>query len=154
MYAPPEQITEHSVRVGSFQLISALEDRVVDVVGAPVSKCTVSIVSPSPQFGVVLHCDDTAVVFSSHEYVCDVGEGIGGRSSADRDIGMSGVAIAQLTIGILPPAPDGTIVIDGAGLWVTPGLIDVHSHMGVYPSPGIVSHQDGNEMVSANTAGV
>ena len=27
-------------------------------------------------------------------------------------------------------------VVDAAGKWVTPGLIDVHSHLGVYPEPG------------------
>ncbi|MDX1381985.1 MAG: amidohydrolase, partial [Xanthomonadales bacterium] len=35
--------------------------------------------------------------------------------------------------------------VDGQGRWVTPGLIDVHSHLGVYPSPGITAHEDGNE---------
>ena len=42
-------------------------------------------------------------------------------------------------------APDGATVIDGAGKWVTPGIIDVHSHLGNYPSPGTQSHSDGNE---------
>ncbi|WP_374764153.1 amidohydrolase [Yunchengibacter salinarum] len=43
-------------------------------------------------------------------------------------------------------APDGATVIDGGGKWVTPGIIDVHSHLGVYPSPGTQSHSDGNEI--------
>lgn len=50
--------------------------------------------------------------------------------------------------------PEGAIAVDGLGKWVTPGIIDVHSHMGVYPSPGISSHADGNEMVSPTTAKV
>jgi imidazolonepropionase-like amidohydrolase len=50
--------------------------------------------------------------------------------------------------------PEGGIEIDGAGLWVTPGIIDVHSHMGVYPNPGISSHSDGNESVAPTTAKV
>jgi imidazolonepropionase-like amidohydrolase len=33
-------------------------------------------------------------------------------------------------------------------------VIDVHSHLGVYPSPGVYSLQDGNEMTDPNTAGV
>jgi len=49
--------------------------------------------------------------------------------------------------------PDAT-VIDARGKWVTPGLIDAHSHIGVYPSPGVDSRQDGNEMTDPNTAGV
>jgi|TARA_B110000503_G_C7161680_1_gene419959 imidazolonepropionase-like amidohydrolase len=49
--------------------------------------------------------------------------------------------------------PD-TIKIDAQGKWVTPGLIDVHSHMGVYPSPSTSNHSDGNEMTSPVTAEV
>ncbi|HEV8334273.1 MAG TPA: amidohydrolase [Steroidobacteraceae bacterium] len=44
--------------------------------------------------------------------------------------------------------------IDARGKWVTPGIIDAHSHLGVYPSPGVSSRQDGNEMTNPNTAGV
>ena len=45
-------------------------------------------------------------------------------------------------------------VVDAAGKWVTPGIIDVHSHLGVYPSPGTQSHSDGNEMTAPVTANV
>lgn len=41
--------------------------------------------------------------------------------------------------------------IDGTGKFVTPGVIDIHSHLGVYPSPGVDAHQDGNEMTSPTT---
>ncbi len=40
----------------------------------------------------------------------------------------------------------GATVIDGAGKWVTPGIIDIHSHLGNYPSPGVQAHSDGNEV--------
>jgi imidazolonepropionase-like amidohydrolase len=43
-------------------------------------------------------------------------------------------------------APAGATVIDGRGKWVTPGVIDIHSHLGNYPSPGVEAHQDGNEV--------
>ena len=43
-------------------------------------------------------------------------------------------------------APDGATVIDGAGKWVTPGVIDIHSHLGDYPSPGVEANSDGNEV--------
>jgi imidazolonepropionase-like amidohydrolase len=45
-------------------------------------------------------------------------------------------------------------VVDASGKWVTPGIIDVHSHLGVYPSPGTESHSDGNEMTAPVTAEV
>ncbi|RDV24270.1 amidohydrolase [Alteromonas aestuariivivens] len=50
--------------------------------------------------------------------------------------------------------PNGATVIDGKGKWVTPGIIDNHSHLGVYPSPSVGSTADGNEMVSPVTPGV
>jgi imidazolonepropionase-like amidohydrolase len=51
-------------------------------------------------------------------------------------------------------APEHATTIDGRGHWVTPGIIDVHSHLGVYPSPGVNAHQDGNELTSPVTANV
>ena len=49
---------------------------------------------------------------------------------------------------------DDATIIDGKGKWVTPGIIDVHSHLGVYPSPSVESHSDGNEMTDPNTSEV
>lgn len=48
----------------------------------------------------------------------------------------------------------GLNVVDASGLWVTPGVIDVHSHLGNYPSPGVDAHSDGNESTDPNTAEV
>jgi imidazolonepropionase-like amidohydrolase len=50
--------------------------------------------------------------------------------------------------------PEGARVIDARGGFITPGLIDTHSHVGVYPMPGAEAHQDGNEMTSPITAHV
>src|SRR3954447_6429390 len=44
------------------------------------------------------------------------------------------------------PIPAGPARIDADGKWVTPGVIDVHSHLGDYPSPAVEAHQDGNEL--------
>ena len=49
-------------------------------------------------------------------------------------------------LGETVTAPAGATVIDGRGKWVTPGVIDIHSHLGDYPSPAVESHQDGNEV--------
>ncbi|MDA0977374.1 MAG: amidohydrolase, partial [Proteobacteria bacterium] len=46
---------------------------------------------------------------------------------------------------------DGATIIDGSGSWLTPGLIDVHSHLGDYPSPDYPSNSDGNESTSPVT---
>lgn len=50
--------------------------------------------------------------------------------------------------------PAGYRVVDARGRFVTPGIIDVHSHLGVYPSPGVQGMSDGNEATSPNTAQV
>src|SRR6185295_7835318 len=57
-------------------------------------------------------------------------------------------------VGASIEAPAGATVIDAMGKWVTPGVIDVHSHLGVYPSPGVEAKTDGNEMTDPVTADV
>src|SRR4051812_28146203 len=42
-------------------------------------------------------------------------------------------------------APAGAVEIDATGKFVTPGIIDIHSHLGDYPSPGVEANSDGNE---------
>jgi imidazolonepropionase-like amidohydrolase len=59
-----------------------------------------------------------------------------------------------VSIGTEITAPDSAVVIDAKGRWVTPGLIDNHSHLGVYSSPGVKSTADGNEMTTPDTANV
>jgi imidazolonepropionase-like amidohydrolase len=51
-------------------------------------------------------------------------------------------------------APAGAIEIDAAGRFITPGLIDSHSHLGVYAAPGTFAESDGNEATSPVTAQV
>ena len=51
-------------------------------------------------------------------------------------------------------AADNAMIIEAKGKWVTPGIIDVHSHLGVYPSPSFKSNADGNEATDPNTARV
>ena len=44
--------------------------------------------------------------------------------------------------------PADVVVYDGTGKYVTPGIIDIHSHLGVYPSPSVDALSDGNEATS------
>jgi imidazolonepropionase-like amidohydrolase len=53
-----------------------------------------------------------------------------------------------------PEQTAGLKIYDLKGAFVTPGLIDTHSHLGVYASPGAKAHGDGNEASSPTTAGV
>ena len=49
---------------------------------------------------------------------------------------------------------EGAKEIDGTGKYVTPGIIDNHSHMGVYPAPSVRTSSDGNEATNPVTSEV
>jgi imidazolonepropionase-like amidohydrolase len=74
-----------------------------------------------------------------------------GRRLDDADVLMRDGKVAAVGNGL---DASGATVIDARGRWVTPGLIDVHSHLGVYASPGVDASQDGNEATDPVTAGV
>ncbi len=57
-------------------------------------------------------------------------------------------------VGTSVTAPADALVIDGTGKYVTPGIIDVHSHIGDYPAPGVDANSDGNEATNPVTANV
>lgn len=50
------------------------------------------------------------------------------------------------TLGTDVRAPEEARVIDAAGMYVTPGLIDSHSHLGVSATPEVGPHYDNNEV--------
>jgi imidazolonepropionase-like amidohydrolase len=54
-------------------------------------------------------------------------------------------------VGATVNAPADALVIDGAGKYVTPGIIDDHSHLGVYAAPGVDALSDGNEATNPST---
>jgi imidazolonepropionase-like amidohydrolase len=67
------------------------------------------------------------------------------------------VAVADgkiIAVGQTVDAPAGAVVIDGAGKYLTPGIIDVHSHLGVYAAPGVDALSDGNEATNPSTPNV
>lgn len=81
-------------------------------------------------------------------------DGLGGRIDNGAVLIRDGkiAAVAASTAGLDVPAD--ALRIDGAGKFVTPGVIDVHSHLGVYPSPGVEANSDGNEATAPITADV
>ena len=73
-------------------------------------------------------------------------DGEGGRIENGTVILADGVI--QAIGGPDIPVPEGAYQVDGTGKFVTPGIIDVHSHLGDYPSPGVPALSDGNEATS------
>ena len=76
-------------------------------------------------------------------------DGLGGRIERGTVLIADGkvTAIGGADLAV----PDVYTRIDARGKFVTPGIIDVHSHLGVYPSPGVEANSDGNEATSPTT---
>ena len=74
------------------------------------------------------------------------------KEIANGDVLMQGGKI--VSVGQNLTAPAGAVVIDGKGKFVTPGIVDIHSHLGVYPSPSNEATSDGNEATKPVTAEV
>ena len=69
--------------------------------------------------------------------------------------GMISIADGKIVaVGPSVTVPAGATVIDGGGKYVTPGIIDTHSHLGVYAAPGVQALSDGNEATNPVTAHV
>lgn len=78
-------------------------------------------------------------------------DGVGGEF-ADTDILLENGRISAIGQGL--EAPEGATIVNAEGRYVTPGVIDIHSHLGVYPSPSVNAHNDGNEVTGPVTAEV
>ncbi|MGQ0650038.1 MAG: amidohydrolase [Gemmatimonadaceae bacterium] len=59
-----------------------------------------------------------------------------------------------VALGATVQAPADAVVVDGTGKFVTPGVIDTHTHLGVYASPGVEALSDGNELTNPSTPNV
>jgi imidazolonepropionase-like amidohydrolase len=75
-----------------------------------------------------------------------------GKEFIDTDIIIQDGKI--IAIGKDLPVSNDLIAVDATGKWITPGIIDIHSHMGVYPAPSVKTSSDGNEATSPVTAEV
>lgn len=78
---------------------------------------------------------------------------VSGPAIADGTVLVTGGKIEAVGAGL--PVPPGTpTVVDATGRYLTPGIIDMHSHMGVYPYPESNGNSDGNEATDPVTARV
>ncbi|WP_010160970.1 amidohydrolase [Sphingomonas sp. PAMC 26617] len=78
-------------------------------------------------------------------------DGEGGKIDDGSVLFADGKIVA---LGQSVAAPAGATVIDGTGKTLTPGIIDIHSHLGDYPSPAVQANSDGNEATGPVTADV
>ena len=74
-----------------------------------------------------------------------------GNKFQNYDVHFSDGKIQAIGLRLLT---DGAQEIDGTGKFVTPGIIDNHSHMGVYPAPSVRTSSDGNEATNPVTSEV
>jgi imidazolonepropionase-like amidohydrolase len=90
--------------------------------------------------------------------------GMRAAGGAGRPIVIRGATVLTMTHGSLENAtvviqngkitavgkdvstPANAEIIDAHGQYVLPGLVDPHSHLGVYSMPGVRANSDGNEM--------
>lgn len=78
-------------------------------------------------------------------------DGAGGKINSGVVLMMDGKIAAVAGAMADLDLPAGTITVDGTGKFVTPGVIDIHSHLGDYPTPSVDAHSDGNEATSPTT---
>ncbi len=113
---------------------------------APAERAPAPVTNPYPSTYRAYPSVATAIVGAT------VFDGEGGRIENGTVLLRDGkvVAIGGADLAV----PDGYARVDGAGRFVTPGIIDIHSHLGAYPSPGVQAHSDGNEATDPVTADV
>ncbi|HLB54450.1 MAG TPA: amidohydrolase [Gemmatimonadales bacterium] len=78
-------------------------------------------------------------------------------TAAGQELGHNSILFQDGRISAIGPrveAPAGAMIVDGTGKFVTPGIIDTHSHLGVYAAPGTAAESDGNEATNPVTAEV
>jgi len=78
-----------------------------------------------------------------------------GRRLEHADLLLNDGKVAAIGAGLA--APEGATIIEAAGRWVTPGIIDPHSHIGNFPTPYTgedSAHTDVNEDSGPNAAQV
>ena len=75
-----------------------------------------------------------------------------GQTVTDGTIVLTNGSISSIGADASAKIPSGARVVDGTGKFVTPGLIDAHSHLGVYAAPSARATDDGNEVTGPVTA--
>lgn len=142
---PTWMLAAISTAVLSTLTLTACSDNSADAKAKSTSDMVVINADPFPTTYVAIPAQTTLITNAT------IIDGIGGLNTDSQILLQDGKIVG---IGADIELPDEYIEIDGTGKYVTPGIIDTHSHLGVYPSPDTRSHADGNEMTSPVTAQV
>lgn len=103
---------------------------------------------PTRDRAAALHDPDAPAIAIRHATIMTAT----GRTIVAGTIVLAGGSIASLGEDAGAAIPSGARVVDGTGKFVTPGVIDAHSHLGVYAAPGAHATDDGNEATGPVTA--
>jgi len=100
----------------------------------------------TPENRIIAASDDAVVIYGGRLLTVTHGE------IANGSILIVNGKIKE--IGEKVDAPPGAQVILAEGMVVMPGIVDTHSHIGVYSWPEVDANSDGNEMTDPVQAGV
>jgi len=92
--------------------------------------------------------DDGAIVFSN----ATLYTGVDDKPLEKATLIINKGKIQAIMVG--GELPGGTKTTDLKGAIVIPGLVDTHSHIGIYPKPSVQAHSDGNEMSGPVQSGI
>ncbi len=128
-------------------LLAGLGLVVAGCAGRPVEAPAPSAAEPAPYASTYHRRANPPVLIRNATVLTAAGPELTGASVLFADGKIMGVG-KELT------PPEGAVIVDGTGKYVTPGLIDTHSHLGVYAAPSTSAESDGNEATRPVTADV
>lgn len=123
---------------------------------APAGARTTQAVAPAPDSASWNRLQYPST-YRRHPYPAVVIKNATIMTAAGQEIANGSIVLKDgkiIAVGTMVDAPADAIVVDGTGKFVTPGIIDVHSHIGVYAAPGTFAESDGNEATRPVTADV
>jgi imidazolonepropionase-like amidohydrolase len=119
--------------------------------------CAPAISTTGPTTPTSAERPQYASTYQRHPYAPVVIRNATVLTAAGPELSRVSVSFADgriVAVGAEVPTPPGATVVDGSGKYVTPGIIDTHSHLGVYAAPGTPGLNDGNEATAPVTAQV
>lgn len=119
--------------------------RFAALIAAAFALCTVNAQTLPPPYASTYVAPPSTPVLFRHATILN-GDGI---RFDDADLLIENGKVAA--IGKALAAPANATIVDAKGRWLSPGIIDPHSHLGGGGSPHVWAHSDINEATSPST---